>query len=372
MAVSFYTERATFRSRVSSVLRQPSNVTTLFLFSYLLHPISTDCHIFLSTPRSIPGQDQPERGSSYPNTAAQIVASSQVNQAEGDEDEDEDEDEEYEEEDEGDARETPQSQQAAVAQQPRQHQTLSYSHPTAESAKTQYSPSHSINYRTSQQPVSPSTSPRYTHQQLPGYAQPAVPPPAQPPNQQKVRHIRTGIDGKEDEALDPRYKRVSLRSQANFFCHGRVFMMLWTEPAGRVNPGRTRGSTHFSVVKYSETAYSEIRRFVVVRNKGAFSQCVPVQTYRRQGATKVGVLVEDHAVIYTGGAHDPPPPLLEGEGIIKQALRVVTDGNETLDVCSRINFGKTYTVEHNVKVLSIGIIAPEHLHLLENYWRLAH
>jgi len=51
-------------------------------------------------------------------------------------------------------------------------------------------------------------------------------------------------------------------------------MMLWTEPAGRVNPGRTRGSTHFSVVKYSETAYSEIRRFVVVRNKGAFSQCV--------------------------------------------------------------------------------------------------
>ena len=51
-------------------------------------------------------------------------------------------------------------------------------------------------------------------------------------------------------------------------------MMLWTEPAGQANPGRTRGSTHFSVVKYSETAYSEIRRFVVVRNKGTFSQCV--------------------------------------------------------------------------------------------------
>ena len=51
-------------------------------------------------------------------------------------------------------------------------------------------------------------------------------------------------------------------------------MMLWTEPAGRANPGRTRGSTHFSVLKYSETVYSEIRKFVVVRNKGAFSQCV--------------------------------------------------------------------------------------------------
>ena len=51
-------------------------------------------------------------------------------------------------------------------------------------------------------------------------------------------------------------------------------MILWTEPAGRVDPGRTRGSTHFSIVKYSETAYCEIRRFIIVRNKGAFSQCV--------------------------------------------------------------------------------------------------
>jgi hypothetical protein len=77
-------------------------------------------------------------------------------------------------------------------------------------------------------------------------------------------------------------------------------------------------------------------------------------------------------VIYAGGEHDLPPSLLRGESITKQALRVVTDGDETLDVCSRINFGKTYTVEHNVKVLSIGIIAPEHLHLLEYYWKLAH
>ena len=98
----------------------------------------------------------------------------------------------------------------------------------------------------------------------------------------------------------------------------------------------------------------------------------PVQTYRRQGATKVGVLVEDHAVIYTGGEGDAPPPLLEGEGITKQALRVVTNGNEVLDTCSRINFRKTYTVEHNVKVLSIGVVAPEHNHLVENYWRMAH
>ncbi|OCK98515.1 uncharacterized protein K441DRAFT_456136, partial [Cenococcum geophilum 1.58] len=74
------------------------------------------------------------------------------------------------------------------------------------------------------------------------------------------------------------------------------------------------------------------------------------------GLTRAGILTVDHAVIYTGDKYEAPPALLEGEGITKQALRVVTDGSEVLNVCSRINFRKTYTVEHNVKVLSIGMI----------------
>ena len=81
------------------------------------------------------------------------------------------------------------------------------------------------------------------------------------------------------------------------------------------------------------------------------------------------MLAEDHALIYTS---DAPPALLPGEAITKQPLRVVTDDDETLDEFSRINFGKTYTVERNVKVLSIGEIAPEHLVLLAHYWRDAH
>lgn len=50
--------------------------------------------------------------------------------------------------------------------------------------------------------------------------------------------------------------------------------MLWTEPAGTEAPGATRGSTHFSLVRFGETAWSEIRRFVVVQNKGSFSTCM--------------------------------------------------------------------------------------------------
>jgi hypothetical protein len=52
--------------------------------------------------------------------------------------------------------------------------------------------------------------------------------------------------------------------------------MLWTEPAGQASPGRTRNSTHFSTVLFGEQVYSEIRRFIVVRNKGTFSQCMYV------------------------------------------------------------------------------------------------
>ena len=88
---------------------------------------------------------------------------------------------------------------------------------------------------------------------------------------------------------------------------------------------------------------------------------------------KAGIAVEDHAIIYTGPEGSEPPDILPGEGITKLALRVEPDGSEEkLDPISRINFGKTYTVEHNVKVLSIGLVAEEHLDLLVHYWRAAH
>ncbi|KAF2803220.1 uncharacterized protein BDZ99DRAFT_399963 [Mytilinidion resinicola] len=143
--------------------------------------------------------------------------------------------------------------------------------------------------------------------------------------------------------------------------------MLWTEPAG-VTPGKTRGSTHFSLIRFNETAYSEIRRFIVISNKGQYSQCIPIQTYRGQGTRKHGIVVEDHSLIYTGDEDDEPPELLPGERITKQPLRVEPTGSETLESASRVNFGKVYTVEHNVKVLDIGVVCPQHIYLLVNYF----
>jgi hypothetical protein len=50
-------------------------------------------------------------------------------------------------------------------------------------------------------------------------------------------------------------------------------MMLWTEPAKVPPGGGARDGTHFSTVWLSETAYSEIRRFVVIREGHGSSIC---------------------------------------------------------------------------------------------------
>ncbi|KAH7091466.1 hypothetical protein FB567DRAFT_518747 [Paraphoma chrysanthemicola] len=179
------------------------------------------------------------------------------------------------------------------------------------------------------------------------------------------RFIQSGTDAVDHEQLDPRFRRVSRNHQAYFFTPGRVFKMLWTEPAGLVNPGKTRNSTHFSTVRFGETAFSEIRRFVVVRNKGSFSQCIPVQTYGGRAATKPGLVMSDHGVIYTTAY---PPYLLVGEALTKSSIQVETTGGESLEPTSRVNYGKAYAVEHNVKVLDIGMVLENHRYLIAHYF----
>jgi hypothetical protein len=79
-------------------------------------------------------------------------------------------------------------------------------------------------------------------------------------------------------------------------------------------------------------------------------------TYGKQGTKKIGVKPEDHAIIYTGGH---PPHELEGEKKLhKRAVQVIPKTPHKLDLASRVNYAKLYTIEHNVKVCFIGKIAP--------------
>ncbi|CAN9439088.1 unnamed protein product [Alternaria alternata] len=159
-------------------------------------------------------------------------------------------------------------------------------------------------------------------------------------------------------SLDRRYIQTDPNAETNQ-------ETLDPQPAGQANPGKTRNSTHFSTVLYGQTAFSEIRRFVVVRNKGDFSQCIPIQTYKGQGATKQGLIVDDHGVIHTTAS---APDLLPGEKLTKYSVQVQPYKDERLEPESRVNYGKAYAVEHNVKVLEVGMVLEGHRYLIQQYF----
>jgi hypothetical protein len=76
----------------------------------------------------------------------------------------------------------------------------------------------------------------------------------------------------------------------------------------------------------------------------------------------------DHGIIYTG---PNPPDLIPGESLTKYSIRVEPTGQEVLEPASRVNYGKAYAVEHNVKVMDIGMIVEGHRYLIGSYYDAA-
>jgi len=94
----------------------------------------------------------------------------------------------------------------------------------------------------------------------------------------------------------------------------------------------------------------------------------PISTYGGQATKKSGVDARTHAIIFTSDN----PVLLPGEtsgGLLRPPIRVIPDTRRSkLSEASRLNYGKVYTVEHNVKVEFVGRIHQDYLNIfLENY-----
>lgn len=82
-------------------------------------------------------------------------------------------------------------------------------------------------------------------------------------------------------------------------------------------------------------------------------QARPILTYGNQGVLKPGVHADDHAVVFS----ERPPQCLEREAglMSKTPIKInVISPSQKLDMLSRLNYAKIYTVEHNVKVFFIG------------------
>ncbi|KUJ07135.1 uncharacterized protein LY89DRAFT_660871 [Mollisia scopiformis] len=138
-------------------------------------------------------------------------------------------------------------------------------------------------------------------------------------------------------------------------------MMLWTEPA-RSNAKR---SSQLSTVWLGETAFSEIRRFVVIGEGHGNVICSPIHSYGGQATLKENLPdLEQHAIIHTSSEapagrceYDAAGYIIAQEQLSKVPIRVIQELNHAdgdLGDCSRINYAKIYTVEKYVRVLNIG------------------
>lgn len=76
----------------------------------------------------------------------------------------------------------------------------------------------------------------------------------------------------------------------------------------------------------------------------------------------------NHGVIFTGSG---PPTLLPGEYFDKPPVYVRSRDPNALRPESRIDYGTSYAVEHNVKVRDIGTIDDSDLHRVISYHRQA-
>ncbi|KAI4214757.1 MAG: hypothetical protein LQ351_002833 [Letrouitia transgressa] len=148
---------------------------------------------------------------------------------------------------------------------------------------------------------------------------------------------------------------------------GQVFYTLFTQPAGS---GGDTNSADFTQVKYGELAHTQIRRLVVVKNvpKEYFSFCLPITTYQGRGATKHGIDQRSHTIVFSGTY---APPKLPGEDKMnKVPLKVdLFSPSEKLDEKSRINLGKPYPIEWNVKVKEIGQLDKSSTQKMIAYWK---
>ncbi|OBT64661.1 hypothetical protein VE03_05881 [Pseudogymnoascus sp. 23342-1-I1] len=204
-----------------------------------------------------------------------------------------------------------------------------------------------------------------------------VPPPTGPANYQQRnqsgRRNSNNFNRSLVKAKDTRTEYTSktgLREEfqkvhSSKFKSRHVFKVVWTEPSNGNGRGNHSVFTGVSEVKFGELAYTSIRRFVVCKNHAGHALCLPILTYGKRGTTKPGVKSAHHAIIFNESKSTTPPRSIrhppceaEGEPTLPNAPICVDmkSPRHQLDVMSRLNYAKVYTVEHNVKVCFIGKI----------------
>ncbi|KAF2469458.1 uncharacterized protein BDR25DRAFT_229170 [Lindgomyces ingoldianus] len=121
------------------------------------------------------------------------------------------------------------------------------------------------------------------------------------------------------------------------------------------------GDDNITVVMHRGHVFSQIRRFVIVKEMRNFVYACPITTYSGRGTAKPGCDPSEHAIVYFSGS---TPQLVREENeksieLQKEPIGVnPADTSLRMHPASRIRFGKAYPIEWNVKVKDIGDVLP--------------
>jgi len=121
-------------------------------------------------------------------------------------------------------------------------------------------------------------------------------------------------------------------------------------------------------VFYGEKPVARFRWFVVVRRRLNHSLCFAITTFGGKGGSRpIPGRPVDYVVLHSATV-EPPRPYDE-EGITRDPIAVIIEeGEQYISPIARLDCGRIYTVEDNLRTLKIGRVHPTSLPLLEQYY----
>lgn len=157
-----------------------------------------------------------------------------------------------------------------------------------------------------------------------------------------------------------------------FFSVGRIFKTAWFEPGGQdaVSRRADLDYTKECLAFHGEKPYARFRWFIVVRKRLHHSLCFSITSSSVKGQTPTSRgRPRDFVVLYSASVVEPPVPFPE-EGIVRKPIAVIIeDGEQFISPFARLDCGRIYTVEDNLKVMKIGRVQPDSLPDLEAYFK---
>jgi hypothetical protein len=164
---------------------------------------------------------------------------------------------------------------------------------------------------------------------------------------------------------------------SSFFIVGKVFLTLWSEPAGG-HSTTTSGNPGTVLNNREESLSSKVRRFVVVRKGENHCYALPITTYNGRGVASHGVNKSEHAIIHSSrtapSARWDEHPRPGETGMMPFPIRVdIESTSEHLHEMSRLDLGGITRIDHDALVEDYGQVSKESMsHLLRAFramWR---